>query len=379
MNEPAPIGAPIRVVVVDDSVVVRRIVAEVLDAHPQIEVAGTAQNGQVALEKIDELKPDAVTMDIEMPVMDGISAVKALRVNHPRMPVVMFSTLTERGASATLDALAAGASDYVTKPANVGSIADSKQSIRDQLIPKIIALTSARRLAVHSAAIPPPLPVPHPRPASRTGVYEVLAIGSSTGGPDALASVLSSLPADLSVPVVIVQHMPPIFTRMLAERLNSVSPLTIVEAEEGVPLSRGQVLVAPGGRHLEVQTRGTSIVAHLSDAAPENYCKPSVDVLFRSVSGVFRDRVLAAVLTGMGRDGAQGATTIRSAGGTVYAQDEATSVVWGMPGAVVTAGQADRVLPLTELGEQLAAELTPAPGRHATAAPDGSAAPGAAT
>jgi two-component system chemotaxis response regulator CheB len=344
---------------------VRRLVAEVLDAHPQIQVVGVAQNGAIALEKIDEHRPDAVTMDIEMPVMDGISAVKALRVKHPQLTVVMFSTLTERGAAATLDALASGASDYVTKPANVGSVAESKQSIREQLIPRLIALTGARRLATRAAAIPPPLPAPpRPRQSARSGAYEVLAIGSSTGGPDALAAVLAGLPADLPVPVVIVQHMPPIFTRMLAERLNSISPLTIVEAEEGVSLSRGQVLVAPGGRHLEVRMRGTSILAHLSDAPPENYCKPAVDVLFRSVATVFKDRVLAAVLTGMGRDGAQGATTIRSAGGKVYAQDEATSVVWGMPGAVVNAGQADRILPLGDMAGQLAAELTPLPGRH---------------
>lgn len=372
MTASTPSSSPIRVLVVDDSVVVRRLVADVLDSHPQIEVAGVAQNGAVALEKVEELQPDVVTMDIEMPVMDGISAVKSLRISHPRMPIVMFSTLTERGASATLDALAAGASDYVTKPANVGSVADGKQSIREQLIPKLIALTSARRLASRSPAAPPPLPAPpRPRAASRSGTFEVLAIGSSTGGPDALAQVLAALPADLPVPVVIVQHMPPIFTRMLAERLNSIGPLTIVEAQDGVSLSRGQVLLAPGGRHLEVQAKGTSIVVHLSDAPAENYCKPAVDVLFRSVSAVFRDRVLAAVLTGMGRDGAQGATTIRAAGGTVYAQDEASSVVWGMPGAVVQAGQADRILPLAEIGIQLAAELTPIPGRHTNASARG--------
>lgn len=359
-------GAPIRVLVVDDSVVVRRLVAEVLDAHPQIQVAGVAQNGAIALQKIDELKPDAVTMDIEMPIMDGISCVKALRKKHHKLPVVMFSTLTERGASATLDALAAGASDYVTKPANVGSVAESKQSIRDQLIPKLMALTGARRLVARSsAAAPAAPPMPQPRRGSRSGAYEVLAIGSSTGGPDALAKVLSTLPASLSVPVVLVQHMPPIFTRMLAERLNSVSGLTIVEAEDGVPLRRGHVLVAPGGRHLELRSKGTSIVTHLSDAPAENYCKPAVDVLFRSVAGVFKDRVLASVLTGMGRDGALGATAIRNAGGTVFAQDEATSVVWGMPGAVVAAGQADRVLPLEEMGSMLLAELASVPGRQA--------------
>jgi two-component system chemotaxis response regulator CheB len=211
--------------------------------------------------------------------------------------------------------------------------------------------------------------VPQARRGGRTGAYEVLVIGSSTGGPDALAKVLSAIPASLTVPVVLVQHMPPIFTRMLAERLNSNSGLTIVEAEDGIPLRRGHVLVAPGGRHLEVKAKGTSIVAHLSDAPAENYCRPAVDVLFRSAAAVFKDRVLASVLTGMGRDGAQGATMIRNAGGTVFAQDEATSVVWGMPGSVVAAGQADRVLPVEEMAGQLMAELASVPSRQAASVP----------
>jgi two-component system chemotaxis response regulator CheB len=359
-------GPPqIRVLVVDDSVVVRRLVADSLAESPLITVVGVAHNGKMALEKVRDLEPDAVTMDIEMPVMDGIQAVRALRRTHPRLPVVMFSTLTERGAASTLDALAAGASDYVTKPSNVGSVAESRQSIRDQLIPKLVALTGARRLVVRSPAVPAPMPTARPRAQARTAPFEVLAIGSSTGGPDALATVLGALPGDLSVPVVIVQHMPPIFTRMLAERLDHGGALTIAEAVDGMPLQRGHVLIAPGGRHLEVRARGTSLVAHLTDAPPENYCRPAVDVLFRSVAKVFRDRTLAVVLTGMGRDGAQGATAIRQAGGRVLAQDEATSVVWGMPGAVVTAGQADQVLALQDIGASLKQELAGAPGRHA--------------
>jgi two-component system chemotaxis response regulator CheB len=196
----------------------------------------------------------------------------------------------------------------------------------------------------------------------------VLTVGSSTGGPDALAVILRALPADLPVPVVVVQHMPPVFTRMLAQRLDSICKLSVSEAAEGDLVERGRVLIAPGGSHLEVRTKGATVVAHLTDAPPENFCRPAVDVLFRSVSAVYRNRVLGVVLTGMGRDGAQGATTIRTAGGEMFAQDEATSVVWGMPGAVTTAGQADRVLPLEQMAAQITAALAKnqerSPGRH---------------
>ncbi len=357
---------PIRVLVVDDSVVIRRLVSEILAADPRIDVVGTAQNGQVALTKMADLMPDAVTLDIEMPIMDGIACLRELRKKYPRLPVVMFSTLTERGASATLDALAAGASDYVTKPANVGSVTESRQNISEQLIPKLIALTGARRLVIRSGPVTPPAPVPSaangvPAPAGATGkrtaAFSVLAIGSSTGGPDALAKLLSALPADLPVPIVVVQHMPPLFTRMLAQRLDSNCPLSISEAAEGDLVERGRVLIAPGGRHLEVRSKGATVVAHLTDDPPENFCRPAVDVLFRSVSAVYRNRTLGVVLTGMGRDGALGATTIRNAGGEMFAQDEATSVVWGMPGAVVGAGQADRVLPLDQMAGQIVAAL----------------------
>ncbi|MBT0771383.1 chemotaxis response regulator protein-glutamate methylesterase [Kineosporia sp. J2-2] len=356
----------IRVLIVDDSVVIRRLIKEILDSDSRIEVVGVAQNGQVALGKVEELKPDAITMDIEMPVMNGVDCVKALRKTHPRLPIVMFSTLTERGASATMDALAAGASDYVTKPANVGSVMESRQSIMDQLVPKLIALTGSRRLVsgAKKAALPPPQPVPAQAkgpggaPARRTQPFGLLAIGSSTGGPDALATVLSALPGDLPVPVVITQHMPPVFTKMLAQRLDSTCRLSIHEAAEGDSVERGKVLIAPGGLHMELKTRGTGVSVHLSDAPPENFCRPAVDVMFRSVASVYRNRVLAVVLTGMGRDGAAGAGVIRTAGGEVFAQDEATSVVWGMPGATVMAGQADRVLPLEQMAATIASALT---------------------
>jgi two-component system chemotaxis response regulator CheB len=345
----------IRVLVVDDSLVIRRLVVDALGSDPDIEVVGQAPNGKIALEKVAALKPDAVTMDIEMPEMNGIEAVRALRRTQPRLPVVMFSTLTERGAAATLDALTAGASDYVTKPSNVGSFADSQRNVREQLIPKLKALTSARR-AVGSAPVPPPRPVVARRP--RSGAFGVLAIGCSTGGPDALAKLLPALPADLPVPVVVVQHMPPVFTRLLANRLDSQSKLAVAEAQHGDAVVPGRVLIAPGGFHMVIRRRGTAVVAELTEDPPENFCRPAVDVLFRSVKAVYGDRVLATVLTGMGRDGERGSKVIRDAGGDIYVQDDATSVVWGMPGAVAGAGLADKILPLPQIGPALANALS---------------------
>jgi two-component system chemotaxis response regulator CheB len=348
---------PIRVMVVDDSVVVRKIVTDVLSADPDIEVVGTAVNGRIAVAKLEQLKPELVTMDIEMPEMNGIEAVRAIRAGqggtaHSRVPIVMFSTLTERGASATLDALSAGANEYVTKPANVGSVSQSMESVREQLIPKIKALTG-RPATVGPAAAPPP----PPRPAApRTGPGkkpEVLVIGSSTGGPEALAQVLSKLPANLPVPVLIVQHMPPVFTRQFAQRLDRLSPLRVVEAADGSPLVPGTVHLAPGDHHLVVRKTARGLHTALNQGPPENFCRPAVDPLFRSAVSAYDGAVLAVVLTGMGSDGRNGAAEIRSAGGTVVVQDQATSVVWGMPGAISQAGLADEILPLDRIPDAI--------------------------
>lgn len=359
---PQPPPPMIRVLVVDDSSVIRRIVTEALTSDPQIEVVGSAVNGRTAVEDVAKLKPDAVTMDIEMPVMNGIEAVRIIRKTQPRLPIVMFSTLTERGASATLDALAAGASDYVTKPSNTGSFEQSKASIREELIPKLKALTGTRRVAGGGAA---PRKVPPPRQAGsrlpRTGPFQALVIGCSTGGPDALAQVLPHLPGDLPVPVLIVQHMPPLFTRLLAQRLDGNCKLAVSEAADGDVVRPGQVLIAPGGKHLVVRRKGATVQAQLTEDPPENFCRPAVDVLFRSASSLYGDRLLAVVLTGMGRDGEKGSAVIRAAGGEVIVQDEPTSVVWGMPGAVAMAGQADRVVPLARIGQEIAATLSRGP------------------
>jgi two-component system chemotaxis response regulator CheB len=372
----------IKVLVVDDSVVVRRLIVDSLTGQPDIEVVGTAANGLLAQAKIDQLKPDAITMDIEMPEMNGIEAVRELRKRHKHIPVIMFSTLSASGASATLEALSAGATDYVTKPSNVGSIKESIAAVREQLVPKIHALAGRR-----GPAGPPPRPGPAgparpgfgprpgapvpgrpglsssrpsgpgaPAPARRTGPagrIDIIAIGSSTGGPDALTKVLQALPTDLAVPIVVTQHMPPVFTRMFAERLDRSTPLHVVEASDGMELTPGTVYIAPGDKHLVLQRRSTATLTQLSGAPPENSCRPAVDVMFRSVAALFGAAAYATVLTGMGYDGRGGAKVLREAGAEVLAQDEASSVVWGMPGAVVGAGLADEVLPLDRIASAL--------------------------
>jgi two-component system chemotaxis response regulator CheB len=363
----------IKVLVVDDSVVIRRLIVDALGAAPNISVVGTAANGLLAQEKIDQLRPDIVTMDIEMPQMDGIEAVRELRKRHPRLPVIMFSTLSAAGASATLEALAAGATDYVTKPSNVGSIAESIAAVREQLVPKMNALAGLGRPAGpptrpglppgRPGAAPPRSSLLAPGPArigataqpakparkGPSGRIDILAIGSSTGGPDALSRLLGALPRDLPVPIVITQHMPPVFTRMFAERLDRSVHLSVVEATDGMELTAGTVYIAPGDRHLVLQRRGTATVTQLSAAPPENSCRPAVDVMFRSVAQLYGATAYATVLTGMGHDGRGGAKVLRDAGAEVLAQDEPSSVVWGMPGAVVGAGLADEVLPLDRI------------------------------
>jgi two-component system, chemotaxis family, protein-glutamate methylesterase/glutaminase len=368
----------ISVLVVDDSVVVRRLIVDALGAAENIEVVGTASNGLVAQTKIDQLKPDVITMDIEMPQMDGIEAVRELRKRHKQIPVIMFSTLSASGATATLEALAAGATDYVTKPSNVGSIQQSIAAVREQLVPKIHALGGKRRPA-SPVSRPPARPAspasptrptgapaagapvaPPARPAARRtlgGRIDILAIGSSTGGPDALTKVLTAIPADIGVPIVITQHMPPVFTKMFAERLDRSTPLRVVEASDGMELAAGWAYIAPGDQHLVFHRRGTATLTQLSGAPPENSCRPAVDVMFRSVASLWGGSAHATVLTGMGHDGRGGAKVMRDAGAEILAQDEATSVVWGMPGAVVGASLADEVLPLDRIGAFLVSRV----------------------
>jgi two-component system chemotaxis response regulator CheB len=290
----------------------------------------------------------------------------------------MFSSLSAAGATATLEALAAGATDYVTKPSNTGSIADSVAAVRVQLVPKIHALAGRPREAGSPPRTladglrrltPTPVPTPHPAPRPVTaparttgrgshGRVDLIAFGCSTGGPDALTRVLMGLPGDLAVPVVVTQHMPPVFTRMFAERLDRSTPLHVLEAGDGMELTPGTVYIAPGDMHLVLQRRGTAVVTQLSDDPPENSCRPAVDVMFRSVAQLYGAAAYAVVLTGMGHDGREGARVLREVGAEVLAQDEASSVVWGMPGAVAAAGLADVVLPLDRIASCLMIRLS---------------------
>jgi two-component system chemotaxis response regulator CheB len=341
--------SPIRVLVVDDAVVVRKLLTTVIDDDPDLEVVGIAANGVIALSKIEQLKPDIVTLDVEMPEMDGIATLRAIRQKDRSLPVIMFSTLTERGATATLEALALGASDYVTKPANVGSVTAAMDAVRMELIPKIKAFCRRN--------VPPPPPPPlavKVTPAPATGRCELVAIGSSTGGPNALSTVLAQLPATFDKPIVIGQHMPAVFTRYLAQRLDSGSRIRVREAVQGDVLEPGLALVAPGDFHMTLRRTAGGVSVVLDQSPPVNFCRPAVDVLFKSAADVYGGDVLAVVLTGMGHDGRDGCAALKQRGATVIVQDQASSVVWGMPGAVHQSGLADATLPLDDVGTNIA-------------------------
>ncbi|GAA4810371.1 chemotaxis response regulator protein-glutamate methylesterase [Nocardioides caeni] len=324
-----------------------------LSSATDIDVIAVAKDGLEAVRMVDELRPDVVTLDIEMPNLDGLGALTQIREKHARLPVIMFSTLTERGATATLDALSRGASDYVTKPSNTGQIADGIAAVRDQLVPRIRALAGMRKLTPGAGG---PV-VRRERATPPAQSVSALLIGCSTGGPDALARLLPRLPGDLGVPVLIVQHMPPVFTAMLAQRLDRVSALTVREAADGDEVRPGEVLIAPGDFHMRLQRSplGTRVV--LDQGPQENFCRPAVDVLFRSAVQLYGGGALATILTGMGQDGLAGARELAAAGARILAQDEDSSVVWGMPGAVAGAGLADDVLPLEQLADRITATV----------------------
>ena len=339
----------IRVLIVDDSVVVRRLLSESLRADPAIDVVGIAPNGLLALARLPQLSPDLVTLDLEMPDMDGLATLKAIRAAYPALPVLMVSRFTQRLARATLDALALGAADYLTLPDHSG-LASATEWIQGQLIPRIKQLGKPGGQPLSPSPDAPRPGSTYLEPRSRV---EVVAIGSSTGGPQALLAVLSALPLPLPVPIVIAQHMPADFTRPLAERLARLTSLTVREAVPDALLETGDVWIARGGLHLAVVRENRYHRLRLLASPPENSCRPSADVLFRSVVETFGAGVLGVVLTGMGQDGLRGCEAIRAAGGQVLTQDKATSVVWGMPGAVTEAGLSNQVLPLDEIGPEI--------------------------
>ncbi|NMM22997.1 MAG: chemotaxis response regulator protein-glutamate methylesterase [Phycicoccus sp.] len=358
----------IRVLVVDDSIVACKIVADALAGDPEIEVIGTAANGRIALTMVAQLAPDLVTMDLEMPLMDGIETVRALRRRGDRLPVIMFTAVSAQDAKATFKALAAGATDFVTKPSSMISADPSLEEVAKQLVPRVRALVphpGVRPAVPGAAKAAPPVGLsadairpaaPHPRTVRPV---RAVVMGASIGGPEALSRVLRGTPR-LPVPIVLVQHMPPIFTRQFAARLDSLCASTVLESAGGEELEPGHVYVAPGDFHLELRAtaRGAQTVLHQGPLV--NFSRPSVDVLFHSASRVFGGDLLAVVLTGMGNDGCAGSEAVAASGGTVMVQDEASSVVWGMPGAVARAGFAHRVVPLDEVGAAIFAAVQPA-------------------
>jgi len=333
----SPPASRIRVLVVDDSVVIRKLLSEALRGDPGIDVVGTASNGSIALQRIAQLSPDVVTLDIEMPEMDGLSTLREIKRRFPRTRVIMCSSLTERGAAITMDALASGADDYLTK---IARPSDGEESFQRQLTPKVKQFF----LEPNPAAAGKPAAAPSPRP--KHVQPKAVAIGVSTGGPNALAAVIPSLPKSFPLPVFIVQHMPPMFTRLLAERLNAASNLPVLEAADGLAVTPGTVYIAPGDFHLCVTRTAAGPVLRTNQDPAENSCRPAVDVLFRSVGQVYGAATVSVILTGMGQDGYRGVEYLRGLGGYVIAQDEPSSVIWGMPGNIVRAGLADSVCDL---------------------------------
>lgn len=347
---------PIRVLVVDDSAMARGLVAESLANEEDIEVVGLAANGRIALDKIATLHPDVVTLDIEMPDLDGFRTLEVIRRRHPEVAVIVFSGLSAPEASAALGALALGTREYVAKPAGLGSTATAVQHARDELAPRIREL-SARNRRLNSLVAGPNAASSGERrriSAKTAGRVDAVVIAASTGGPNALHVVVPALPVNLPVPVLVVQHMPEDFTRLLAERLNASSSLKVKEAVSGAPIRPGEVWVAPGGRHMVIRRRFGGAELQLNDDPPENSCRPAADPLFRSAVSIYGSHVLGVVLTGMGSDGLRGSEAVIRAGGQVLAQDEASSAVWGMPGEVVRAGLAHAVLPI----DRMATEIT---------------------
>lgn len=351
----------IKVLIVEDSSVIRSLLSRWLSAEADIEVVGTAIDGSQGIVKARELSPDIVLLDIEMPVMDGMTALPEILKAAPRARVIMASTLTRRGGETTIKALSSGASDYLAKP-DAGQLAGAADYKRDLLMK--VRMLGARALRGHQAPvmkqfvektpaqalrIPNPTPATPFRSASRQARPSAIFIGASTGGPEALRVVVSGLKGQIDVPVLITQHMPILFTKILAEHLTKQTGATVVEAEHGMEARAGIFYIAPGSHHMTIATSSNVIRIELNTNPPENFCRPAVDPLFRSASASLGERALAVILTGMGHDGREGARAMVGKGALLITQDEDTSVVWGMPGAVVRAGIATTTKPLVEI------------------------------
>ncbi len=345
----------VRVLIVDDSGFFRRRIAEILEADPLIEVVGFAVNGMDAIEKTVQLRPDVITMDIEMPVLDGINAVRRIMASWPT-PILMFSSLTHDGAKATFDALDAGAMDYL--PKRLEDISRDQDEARRRLCARVRALglrgPGHRRSQVPDAGTEHHARATTIRPA---GNYRLVLIGASTGGPVALRQVLSKLPGSFSLPLLLVQHMPASFTPAFAQRLNDLCAITVREARDGEALQPGTALLAPGGRQMLVEAQRDETVVRIRDSESSQHYHPSLDVTFGSAAAVFPGKVLAVVLTGMGADGREGARLLKSNGSTIWAQNEASCAIYGMPMAVAEAGLVDQVISLSDIGSALARKV----------------------
>lgn len=342
--------------VVDDSPFFRHRIVNMLNASPELEVIGSASNGLDAVRQCRVLQPDVVTMDVEMPVMDGITAVRTIMQQRPTR-ILMFSSLTEEGAVATLDALEAGALDFLPKRSLTLERGQLGRPVADNTLVQRVIAVGRGALTPPASSNPAPAPAPHPQPVlplSRGEGYRLVAIGASTGGPLAIRQVLGALPEDFSLPVIVAVHMPAGFTRTFAERLDTQCRIKVKEASDGDELRPGRVLLAPGGKQLLVESYGNGLArARVVEGGGEHIYRPSVDVLLGSAARLYPGAVLGIVMTGMGSDGKQGAELLKSTGSTVWAQDASSCVVYGMPRAVTQAGLSDRELALAEIGPML--------------------------
>ncbi len=356
---------PLRVLVVDDTILYRTIVSEILTAIPGVEVVGTAAHGEIALAKVAELAPDLITLDVEMPVMDGLTTLKRLQEIKSKALVVMVSTHTRHGAAITLEALQLGAYDFITKP-DGDNPQKNWEILAGKFCPIINAVMAQKILhqtiqGIDSETIAVPAAIdPTPQSATRpSGRIEIVAIGISTGGPNALADLLPRLPADFPAPIVIVQHMPKLFTSALAESLDSKCAIRVVEGESGQLLKPATAYIAPGGRQMRIacgQGQSTYFL-EITDDPPENHCQPSANYLFRSVASVYKGQALGVIMTGMGSDGTLGLRLMKRQGAQIIAQDQTSCVVYGMPMEAVKAGVVDVVLPLSDIGAEIMRRL----------------------
>ncbi len=366
-----PSGRKIRVLAVDDSVVIRRVISAVLEGDPDLELVATAANGVMALQRIAQFHPDVVTLDIEMPEMDGIETLRRIRAQYPCLPVIMCSTLTERGAAVTIDALLLGANDYITKEARATASRTATEAFREHLVPKLkqfFQLSSHSRAGFSNTVSSATQSIPAKRdaaaqlsirpsaPAAPVRPRKVLVIGVSTGGPNALGEILPGIPADYPLPILITQHMPPMFTKLFADRLNSQCKIHVEEATNGRVLEPGVALIAPGDYHLGLERCDGGARVKLNQGQRENSCRPAVDVMFRAANDIYKGAAIGVILTGMGQDGLRGCEALKASGAYILAQDETSSVVWGMPGFVVRAGLADHVLPLGDIVPEILSE-----------------------